>query len=225
MRRLRGRPEWRFFAVLTRADRRLAVAWWAAGGGGRRAVAGVVALGLAATAASIFLLYASAFDSVAPVLPYDGRPGSVGNLVAAHGIADYLVTIGLLTVPLLMAHRRRPTPGVATALVGLVSMFPIVTHEFPRRQTGAALAAIAAAVLVDWILLRLDRTRGMDAPLRLPIAGAVFASVLTAAHLLALHLAAAIQWPVELWTGTVVVTAGVAALLGGLAARPLARVP
>src|SRR5690349_4491862 len=29
MRRLRGRPEWRFFAVLTRADRRLAVAWWA----------------------------------------------------------------------------------------------------------------------------------------------------------------------------------------------------
>jgi ATP-binding cassette subfamily B protein len=29
MGRLRGRPEWKFFAVLIRADRRLAVAWWA----------------------------------------------------------------------------------------------------------------------------------------------------------------------------------------------------
>jgi ATP-binding cassette, subfamily B, bacterial len=29
MRRLRARPEWQFFTVLPRADRRLAVAWWA----------------------------------------------------------------------------------------------------------------------------------------------------------------------------------------------------
>src|SRR3954452_19279488 len=28
MRRLRGRPEWRFCTVLVRADRRLALAWW-----------------------------------------------------------------------------------------------------------------------------------------------------------------------------------------------------
>src|SRR3989442_859560 len=28
MKRLTGRPEWRFFAVLPRADRKLATAWW-----------------------------------------------------------------------------------------------------------------------------------------------------------------------------------------------------
>src|SRR5919201_6880431 len=29
MRKMRARPEWKFFAVLPRADARLAVAWWA----------------------------------------------------------------------------------------------------------------------------------------------------------------------------------------------------
>jgi hypothetical protein len=206
--------------VLTSATR----SWWSAGGGGLRAAAGVLALALGTTSVSIFLLYASAFDSLAPTAAYDGRQDTVGQLQAAHGIASYVITMGLLTVPLLLAHRRRTTPGLATALVTLVSLFPILTHEFPATKTGAALAAIAGAALVDLILFRLDRTRGFDAPLRLPIAAAVFASVVTAAHLVGIALQAPIHWPVELWTGSVVVVAGVAAALGGLAARPAARI-
>jgi len=193
--------------------------WWAAGGGGPRAATGVAATALATTAASIFLLYASAFGSIAPVLPYDGIEGTMGHLHAALGLASYLVTTALLLVPLLWIHRRRTTPGAATALVAIVAMFPVVTREFPQPQTLAALAAIAGAAVADWAIVQLDRTRGMDAPLRLPIAGAVFAALVWASHLLALHLHSGIQWPVELWTGTVLSTALVGVVLGGLAAR------
>lgn len=194
--------------------------WWAAGGGGRRAASGAVALALGTTSASVFLGYVLMFEYVGPVLPYDGEIGSPGYSAAARGVASYVITIALLVVPLLMAHRRRATPGVATALVAWVSLFPVLTHEFPRPQTSAAFAAIAAAILVDWILVRMDRWRGFDAPLRLPVAGAIFAGLVSSAHLVALQVDSGIRWPVELWTGVVVTVVAVAALLGGLAARP-----
>ena len=194
--------------------------WWAAGGGGLRAASGAVALALGTTSASIFLSYVSMFESVAPMLPYDDEMGSPAQAAAALGLASYIVTIALLVVPLLMAHRRRATPGVATALVAWVSLFPVLTHEFPRPQTSAAVAAIAAALLVDWTLVGMDRWRGTDAPLRLPVAGAIFAGLASSAHLVALHVDSGIRWPVELWTGVVVTVVAVAAVLGGLAARP-----
>jgi hypothetical protein len=194
--------------------------WWVAGGDGRRAVAGIVSLALATTSVSVFLLYVSAFDLIEPVLPYDGTQGSPGYTAAARGVASYLVTAVLLVIPLLLVHRRRTTPGIATALVAIVAVFPITMHEFPRIQTTAAVAAVVGAVLVDWILPRLDRARGLDALLRLPIAGAVFAAVVFSAHLLALHFASGIRWPVELWSGVVVLSVAAAMLLGGLAARP-----
>lgn len=194
--------------------------WWAAGGGGLRAATGVAGTALATTAASVFLGYASAFKSIAPTLPFDAVEGSEAANRAALGLASYLVTSALLLVPLLLLHRRRTTPGVATAPVAVVAMFPTLTNGFPQPQTTAVLAAIAGAAVADWVLIRLDRARGMDAPLRLPIAGAVFAALLWGPHLLALHLHSGIQWPVELWSGIVVSTALVGALLGGLAARP-----
>jgi hypothetical protein len=194
--------------------------WWAAGGGGLRAFSGAVALALATTSASVFLGYVSMFAHASAVRPYDGEIDSAGYTAAARGVAGYVVTIALLAVPLLMAHRRRATFGIGTALVAWVSLFPVVTHEFPRPQTAAALAAIAAAVLADWLLVGLDRWRGPSAPLRLPVAGAVFAALVSSAHVAALHLDTGIQWPVELWTGVVVTAVAVGAVLGGLAARP-----
>jgi hypothetical protein len=195
--------------------------WWAAGGGGGlRAGSGAVALALATTSASVFLGYVSMFDNVDAVRPYDGEIDSAGYTAAARGVASYVVTIALLAVPLLMAHRRRATFGLGTALVAWVSLFPAVTHELPRLQTVAALAAIAAAVLADWLLVSLDRWRGRDAPLRLPVAGAVFAGLVSSAHVAAVHLEGDVQWPAELWTGVVVTGVAVGAVLGGLAARP-----
>jgi hypothetical protein len=195
--------------------------WWAAEDTRQRAATAVAALALATMSASIFLSYASAFQNISPILPYDGVQGTVGQLEAGHGVSSYVVTTAMLAVAMLFVYRRRPAPGVATALTVIVSMFPVVTKEFPHPQTLAAVAAIAAAVLVDVILVQLDRRRGLDAPLRLPIGAAVFAALIAAGHLLALHLQEGIKWPVEIWSGTVLVVALVAAVLGGLAARPV----
>jgi hypothetical protein len=130
-----------------------------------------------------------------------------------------VVTTALLVVPLLLAYQRRTAPGLATTLVTMVALLPVVTYEFPRPQTSGMVAAIAAAAVADGILLWLDRRRGLDAPLRLPVAGAVFAGLVSAGHLLGLHLDTGIRWPVELWTGSVMSAVLAAALLGVLAAR------
>ena len=84
----------------------------------------------------------------------------------------------------------------------------------------AAAAALVAAFGVDLLLLRLDRVRGTDAPLRLPIAAALVPLVVWPVHLIALGIAGTVRWPAELTGGAVVVCVGIAALLGGLAARP-----
>jgi hypothetical protein len=196
--------------------------WWAAGvPKGLPAVAGVWALALGTTAVSVFLTYAVAFHPGWPLQPYVQKDiGTVQSNQAALGIASYVVTTAVLVVPLLLVHRRRATLGVAPAMLGAVALFQLGTKEFPGTLTIAAVAALVAAAVVDVVLLRLDKIRGTDAPLRLPIAGAVFAVLVWPVHLAALHLAGGVHWSAELVGGSVVVSIGVAALLGGLAARP-----
>jgi hypothetical protein len=144
----------------------------------------------------------------------------MGSLHAALGLAGYIVGTLLLVTPLLLIHRRTPAPWTATTLVVPLALFPVVTREFPGTVTAGSVAAIVGAVIVDLILVRLDRVRGLDAPGRLPIAGVLFAVVVWSANLLGLQLAAGIQWPVELWTGVVVLSAAVAGALGILATAP-----
>ncbi|MGY0235187.1 hypothetical protein [Longispora urticae] len=201
--------------------------WWAAGSTGTlRTAAGVGALVLGTTSTAVFLIYASAFQTVQPTVPYAGAQGTPGYLAAAMALTAYLVTTALLVLPLTLVLRRRAAvPGAATALVAVVAAFAVGLLDLPRTQTVAALAAVGGAIAVDLLLGYLDRTRGLDAPLRLPVAGAVFAAVVWSAHLLALDLVAGVRWPVELWSGTVVMSAAVGALIGGLAARPVPAEP
>jgi putative effector of murein hydrolase len=77
---------------------------------------------------------------------------------------------------------------------------------------------IIGAAIVDAVLFRLDTVRGMGAPLRLPIAGAVFAAGICSGHLIGLQIGAGIHWPPELWAGAVVFSGLIGALLGTLAA-------
>jgi hypothetical protein len=171
---------------------------------------------LTTTAVSAFVTYASAFLSVAPTHPYDGLLGTPSANSASLGFASYLVTTMLLVVPLLMVYRWRAVPGTATGLVGAVALFAMATFEFPMPQTVGALAATVAASVVDVILVRLEGSRVARSPLRLPVAGALFAALVWSAQLLGLHLGARILWSVQLSTGTVAVTALMAALLGML---------
>jgi hypothetical protein len=101
-----------------------------------------------------------------------------------------------------------------------VALFALGVHELPRAGTVAGVAALVAAGAVDAVLLRLDRVRGPDAPLRLPIAGALLAALVWPVHLIALHLAGHVRWPATLTGGSVVLCVAAGALLGGLAARP-----
>jgi hypothetical protein len=197
--------------------------WWAQGcPTGWRAAPGVWALALTTASAAVFFGYASPFYPAAATAHFDkGQPGSHAYAVASLGLAGYVVTTVVLVVPLLLIYRRRAVPGMLTAPVAAVALFAISGREFPATETAGVVAAIIAAALVETVLFGLDRRRGADAALRLPIAGAVTATLLWSAHLLGLQLAAGIAWPLDLWSGTVVVTAAVGALIGGLAARPV----
>jgi hypothetical protein len=201
--------------------------WWAAGaGGGLRAGTGVASLALTAMGATILLSHSIAFATAYPTTPYqavDNGGERFEHVLAVQGVDAYLVTTLLIAIPLLMAHRRRATPGAVTAVVGGVALFILVMLEFPGVLVAGALGAVAGAAVADLVLERLDATRGTGAPLRLPIAGAVLAATVWSGNLLGLHLADGIRWPVEMWTGLVVLCAVLGALLGGLLARPAAH--
>lgn len=191
-------------------------AWWSTGEGGPRAVAGVLSLALGTVFGSVLLTSFSAFASTAPTRVYDHIQGSTSHLDTALGMSSYLITTLVLAVPLLLVLRRRPTPGAATTLVAVVGLFACVTYDLPATQTAAALGAIAGAALADLAIARLDTVRGPDAVLRLPIAGAVFATLVWTGHLLGMHLATGLRWPAELVTGSIAYSAVICVLLGCL---------
>src|SRR5262249_30100470 len=113
--------------------------WWSADApGGMPAAIAVASLVLTTTAVSAFVMYASAFLSVAPTRPYDGLLGTPSANSASLGFASYLVTTMLLVVPLLMVYRWRAVPGTATGLVRAVALFAMVTFEFPMPQAAGA---------------------------------------------------------------------------------------
>jgi hypothetical protein len=189
-------------------------------------VAGVGSLALAVMVATPLLTHSIALASAAAAVPYDPAVVLGPPRVAAVAAVDaYVITTLLLVLPLLLVHRRRATPGAGTALVGGVALFVLVMFGFPAPQTAAALAALAGAAAADGALAWLDAARGPAAPLRLPLAGGLFAAAVWTGHLVGLHLADEVRWPVELWTGTVALTAVLGALLGALAARPAPTLP
>jgi hypothetical protein len=198
--------------------------WWAAGTTRRRAPTGIAALALGSIFGVLLLSHSTAFRSTAPTHPYDFVLGSPSHIDASYGSARYLATAMILLVPVLLVYRRRSVLGAATATVGAIFLFNLATNQFPATLIAVALGATAAAFAVDLLAVRLDAVRGPDAPMRLPIAGALFGALFTAGHLLGLQVADGIAWPVELWTGNIVLAAVAGTALGGLASPPRQKV-
>ncbi|MDG4810073.1 hypothetical protein O7634_25250 [Micromonospora sp. WMMD1120] len=202
--------------------------WWAEGVGVSRArtVTGSLATALGTSAAGFFLVYASAFASnfglLAPVQPWNRRDPT-SQLTAIHGLTCYLVTTAIVVIPLLLIYRRRPVPGAGTLIVALVALFTLVMYEFPGTPTVGVLLAVVGAAVAELVLHAWGRSRPDASPTPLPVVGAVFAALLWGAQFAGLHLADGVRWPVELWSGTIVLTALTAAVLGGLAQRPSVR--
>jgi hypothetical protein len=194
--------------------------WWATGTTGRRAPTGIASLALGSIFGILLLSHSSAVRSTAATRAYDFVSGSPSHIEASYGSARYLVTTAILLIPVLLVLRHRTVFGTATAVVGAVFLFSLIQFQFPGTLTLAALGATLGALTVDVLAKRLDATRGPDAPLRLPIIGALFGALVWSGHLLGLALADGIAWPAELWTGNVVLAALAGALLGGVATPP-----
>lgn len=199
--------------------------WWATGTTRQRAPTGIAALALGSTFAVILLSHSTAFRSTAPTQAYDFITGSPSHIEAAYGSARYLATTVILLIPVLLAYRRRAVLGTATAVVGAIFLFNLVTSQFPGTLTAVAIGATVGALATDLLAGRLDVVRGPHAPLRLPIIGALFGALFTGGHLLGLQLTDGVAWPVELWTGNIVLAAVAGALLGGLATPPRSPAP
>jgi hypothetical protein len=195
--------------------------WWASGRGGWRAVTGVASLTIASTMATHLFTVLSAFGSAAPTQPYVHDTNGPSETAVVAGYSGYVLTTVTVLLPLLLALRRRTTPGMVTAAVAMTALFEMVRYQFPEPQLTAAVLAVVGAAVADVVLLWLDSVRGPAAPLRLLLAGAVVPVLVWSGHLLGLELAQGVRWPVELWTGTITVTGGIGALLGALASRPV----
>ncbi|MEV0810792.1 hypothetical protein [Micromonospora sp. NPDC050200] len=192
--------------------------WWASREGGARAATGVASMTLATMGTTIVLGHSSAFLTAAATREI-GTNGV--QQPAVLGVDAYLITTVVIGAPFLLAHRRRATPGAATAVVAGVALFAMVMFELPVPQAWGALGAVAGAAVADLVLCRLDAVRGPEASLRLPLAGAVLAGLVWGGHLVGLALADGIGWTPEVWSGVVTLTAIEGALLGGLAAHPV----
>jgi hypothetical protein len=192
--------------------------WFASGGGGRRAATGVMSTALGTIMGTVIVIAMTALYTTAPTLPYSSGFGpTMYQTPAGQGLHSYLLGTVLFVIPFLLVHRHRGTPGAATAIVGVSVVFMMLQHEFIMPQTAGMIAMIVGAVAVDAVMFALDARRGPAAPLRLPIAGALFAGIIWTAHLIGLSIAAGIRWPVEMWSGIVVVCAAFGAVLGVLA--------
>ena len=197
--------------------------WWAAGSPRERAASGIVSLALGTLFGTLLTEHASAFISNAPTHVYDHLNNSASHIETSLGLTRYLMSTVVIVVVVLLAHRRRATFGTTTAVVVALTLFLMTQFEFPRVLAVAAVGAVIGAVLADLALVRLDAVRGTDAPMRLSIAGAVIPALVWTGHLAGMRIADDLRWPIELWAGTVVLTALLGALLGGLATRPYYR--
>lgn len=182
--------------------------------------AAVLSLALLTGLGAFFLIYCSAFVRIPPALPYLPTPiGSPGHAQAeqppALGLASYLVTTALIIGPFLytLSGARRPPYGIATILVAVVAWLPLGMSGLRPTAVAGAAGATAAAVVADVLLAR---RAGPWLRRRLPAITAILAAFVWTGQLIGIALASGIEWPVSMWLGAVVLSAGVAAALAFL---------
>ncbi len=180
-----------------------------------------VSLSLVTALAAFFLLYASVFAGPAASAAYvrvpEDAPGHhEAEAPVVIGVVGYLVTTVLLLVPLLLAERlnRRPR-GLIVVLVGTVAWLSVGTNGFTDYGLSAAILVTLVAAVSEFVVDFFGRV-GLVGPVRLVVLGATVPMLLWTAQLIAVELVDGLSWPAELWSGVVVLSALVGAVLGSL---------
>ncbi|MFR9802717.1 hypothetical protein ACL02T_10490 [Pseudonocardia sp. RS010] len=177
----------------------------------------ILSLALATALAAFFLLYTSVFSrpvaaEALTTIP-EGMPGhEQAELPAGAGLSAYLITTVLVVVPLLLAQRldRRP-PGSTLLVVAVVAWLSAAVAPTAYGLVSAAAVTVAAG-LVDMVVVGLDRLNA-SAMTRLVLSAAAAPVLLWPAQLGAAAAVGDLGWPVELWSGVVVLSGLLAAAL------------
>lgn len=179
-------------------------------------------LALVTALVSFFLLYVSEFTASAPTVAFralpEGHPQhTASELPATAGLGGFLITTALLVMPLIWTWQRARAPrGLLTTLVALISWLSAAVVDLDRAAVvgaaGATLGAVVAEFALDWL-----ERRDLRARLRIPVLAAAAIVPTWTMHIAALAAWVGLSWPVELWSGAVVVSGLAAAALGGLA--------
>lgn len=180
----------------------------------------LLALALMTGLGAFFLIYCSAFVRTPPAVPYLQTPiGSPGHtqveLPPALGMASYLVTTALIIAPFLYSFSGAPRPprGIATILVAVVAWLPLGMSGLRPAAVAGAAGATVVAVVADVLLAR---RAGPWLKRRLPAVAALLAALIWTGQMAGIALASGIKWPVSMWLGAVVLSAGLAAALAVL---------
>lgn len=180
----------------------------------------LVSLTSAVAITGFFLNYLSPFRWAAPIWPY-GRHG--GDDTVLMWIGGLLVTTVLVTVPLLWQIRDgRHRVGTLTAFVvavGLGDSIAMSQYPEPRVLYAGVAGAALAALLAEFLLVR-GASTWSGWRYGLPVAMGATAFGVWSGHLVGTALVEPIAWPATLWLGSLVLTAGAAAAIGSLTARP-----
>lgn len=177
--------------------------------------AAVLAVVLMAGLGAFFLIYCSAFVRTPPAVPYVPSPGggpgrTQAQAPAALGLASYLVTTALIIAPFLytLSGNRRPPPGIVTFVVGVVAWLPVAMSGLRTAAVAGAAGATVAALVADLLLARCPPEWLAR---RLAAVTALLAVLVWAGQMTGVAVVAGIGWPVSMWLGAIVLSAGCAA--------------
>ena len=180
------------------------------------------ALTLVTALVSFFLLYVSEFTANAPTVAFralpEGHPRhTASELPATAGLGGFLITTALLVVPLAWTWQRGRAPrGLLTTLVGTTSWLSAAVVDFDRAAVFGAAGATLGAIVGEFALDRLE-SRDLPCRSRVPVLAAAAIIPIWTVHIAALAAGPGLAWPVELWSGAVIVSGLAAAAVGGLA--------
>lgn len=189
--------------------------------GDTHSLVSMTSVALVTALAAFFLLYLSEFVAAAPTdgfrsLP-EGHPRHTeSELPATAGIAGFLITTALLVVPLAWTWQRDRAPrGLLVLLVSTTAWLSAAVVDFESPTVAGAAGATVGAVVGEVVTAGVE-SRGVGARVRIPLLAALVIASVWSGHVAFLAAAAGLAWPLELWSGAIVLSSLVAAALGGL---------